>query len=96
MGNFKRALLLAYQLIVKGVLGSLTMIILVTSVSFANINLPPSIRCRVTSAKIILDILKTLNCEFYQTRVMDTHEPENKKYVDRAIWLNAGLLSGTL
>jgi putative ABC transport system ATP-binding protein len=44
------------------------------------------------SAKIVLDLFKKLNRELNQTIVMVTHEPEDKKYVDRVIWLNDGLI----
>jgi putative ABC transport system ATP-binding protein len=46
-----------------------------------------------TSAKVVLDLFKKLNRELNQTIVMVTHEPEDKKYVDRVIWLNDGLIS---
>jgi putative ABC transport system ATP-binding protein len=42
------------------------------------------------SAKIVLDLFKKLNRETGQTIVMVTHEPEDKKYVDRVIWLKDG------
>jgi putative ABC transport system ATP-binding protein len=44
------------------------------------------------SATIVLDLFKRLNRELNQTIVMVTHEPEDKKYVDRVIWLNDGLI----
>lgn len=45
------------------------------------------------SAAIILELFKKLNRETQQTIVMVTHEPEDKKYVDRIIWLDDGLIS---
>jgi putative ABC transport system ATP-binding protein len=48
-----------------------------------------------TSARIVLDLFKKLNRELNQTIVMVTHEPEDKKYVDRIIWLDDGLVSET-
>jgi putative ABC transport system ATP-binding protein len=45
-----------------------------------------------TSAKIVLELFKKLNRELKQTIVMVTHEPEDRKYVDRVIWLKDGLI----
>jgi putative ABC transport system ATP-binding protein len=45
-----------------------------------------------TSARIVLELFKKLNRETNQTIVMVTHEPEDKKYVDRVIWLKDGLI----
>jgi putative ABC transport system ATP-binding protein len=42
------------------------------------------------SARVILDLFKKLNKEMGQTIVMVTHEPEDKKYADRVIWLSDG------
>lgn len=42
------------------------------------------------SAKVVLDLFRHLNKELNQTIVMVTHEPEDKKYVDRVIWLKDG------
>jgi putative ABC transport system ATP-binding protein len=47
-----------------------------------------------TSAKVVLELFKKLNKELKQTIVMVTHEPEDKKYVDRVIWLKDGLIEG--
>jgi putative ABC transport system ATP-binding protein len=44
------------------------------------------------SAKIVLELFKRLNKELGQTVVMVTHEPEDRKYVDRVIWLRDGLI----
>jgi putative ABC transport system ATP-binding protein len=44
------------------------------------------------SAKIVLELFKQLNQDLKQTIVMVTHEPEDKKYVDRVIWLKDGLI----
>ncbi|MCK4918330.1 MAG: ABC transporter ATP-binding protein [Candidatus Pacebacteria bacterium] len=42
------------------------------------------------SSKIILELFKKLNKELKQTIIMVTHEPDDKKYVDRVIWLKDG------
>jgi len=44
------------------------------------------------SSETILELLKNLNRELGQTIVMVTHEPEDKKYVERVIWLKDGLI----
>jgi putative ABC transport system ATP-binding protein len=47
-----------------------------------------------TSARVVLELFKKLNKGLKQTIVMVTHEPEDKKYVDRVIWLKDGLIEG--
>lgn len=44
------------------------------------------------SSKIILELFRKLNKELGQTIIMVTHEPEDKKFVDRVIWVKDGLL----
>lgn len=44
------------------------------------------------SSKIILELFKKLKNELGQTIVMVTHEPEDKKYADRILWLKDGLI----
>lgn len=44
------------------------------------------------SAKMVLELFKKLNKELKQTIIMVTHEPEDRKYVDRIIWLSDGLI----
>lgn len=44
------------------------------------------------SSKVILELFQKLNKELGQTIVMVTHEPEDKKYVNRVIWLKDGLM----
>jgi len=44
------------------------------------------------SAETVLGLFKKLNHELGQTIVMVTHEPEDKKWVDRVIWLKDGLI----
>lgn len=43
------------------------------------------------SSKVVLQLFQKLRKEFGQTIVMVTHEPEDRKYVDRVIWLKDGL-----
>ncbi len=44
------------------------------------------------SSEIILKLFKKLNQEINQTIVMVTHEPDDKKYVDRVIYLKDGVI----
>ena len=44
------------------------------------------------SAKVVLELFRKLNQDLKQTIVMVTHEPEDKKYVDRVVWLKDGLI----
>lgn len=44
------------------------------------------------SAKMILELFRKLNKELNQTIVIVTHEPEDRKYVDRVIWLKDGVI----
>ncbi len=44
------------------------------------------------SSEQVLETMKKLNKEFGQTIIMVTHEPDDKKYVDRVVWLKDGLL----
>lgn len=44
------------------------------------------------SSKVILELFQKLNRELGQTIVMVTHEIEDKKYVDRIIWLRDGAI----
>jgi putative ABC transport system ATP-binding protein len=50
----------------------------------------PTASLDITSAKVILDLFQRLNRELGQTVVMVTHEPEDRKFVDRVIWLKDG------
>jgi putative ABC transport system ATP-binding protein len=52
----------------------------------------PTASLDITSARVVLELFKQLNHELEQTIVMVTHEPEDKKYVDRVIWLKDGLV----
>ena len=44
------------------------------------------------SSRIILELFKKLNKEIGQTIIMVTHEPDDKQYVDRVIWLKDGII----
>ena len=39
------------------------------------------------SSKVILELFQKLNKDAWQTVIMVTHEPDDKKYVDRIVWL---------
>lgn len=52
----------------------------------------PTANLDTESAKTVLELFKKLNKELKQTIIMVTHEPEDKKYVDRVIWLSDGLV----
>jgi putative ABC transport system ATP-binding protein len=52
----------------------------------------PTASLDVLSARVVLELFKKLNQELGQTIVMVTHEPEDKKYVDRVVWLKDGLI----
>lgn len=70
-----------------------------TSIARALINHPkilfadePTASLDINSAQVILALFKKLNKETGQTIVMVTHEPEDRKHVDRIIWLSDGLV----
>jgi putative ABC transport system ATP-binding protein len=44
------------------------------------------------SSEVIYKLFQKLNKELKQTILVVTHEPEDKKYVDRVIWLKDGLI----
>ncbi len=46
------------------------------------------------SASDVLDVMRELVDKYGQTIIMVTHEPDDKKYVDRVIWLKDGVISG--
>jgi putative ABC transport system ATP-binding protein len=67
------------------------------AIARALINMPkilfadePTASLDVASARTVLELFKQLNLELKQTIVMVTHEPEDKNYVDRVIWLKDG------
>jgi putative ABC transport system ATP-binding protein len=45
------------------------------------------------SSETVLKLFKKLNKEIGQTIIMVTHEPDDKKYVDRVIWLKDGAMT---
>jgi putative ABC transport system ATP-binding protein len=47
------------------------------------------------SSTIVLDLFCKLNKELKQTIVMVTHEPDDRKYVDRVIWMKDGRLESS-
>jgi putative ABC transport system ATP-binding protein len=47
----------------------------------------PTASLDLVSSRIVLELFKRLNRELGQTIIMVTHEPEDRKYVDRVIWL---------
>jgi putative ABC transport system ATP-binding protein len=69
------------------------------AIARALINMPkilfadePTASLDVASAQTVLELFKQLNQELKQTIVMVTHEPEDKNYVDRVIWLKDGIV----
>lgn len=54
----------------------------------------PTASLDIASAKVVLELFRKLNKDLKQTIVMVTHEPEDKNYVDRVVWLKDGLIEG--
>jgi putative ABC transport system ATP-binding protein len=52
----------------------------------------PTANLDTASAKTVLELFRRLNRELEQTIVMITHEPEDRKYVHRIIWLKDGII----
>jgi len=50
----------------------------------------PTASLDADSSKVVLDLFSRLNKELKQTIVMVTHEPEDRQYVDRVIWMKDG------
>jgi putative ABC transport system ATP-binding protein len=44
------------------------------------------------SSETVLKLFQKLNKDLKQTIIMVTHEPEDKKYVDRVIWMKDGVI----
>ncbi len=47
------------------------------------------------AAAVVLNIMRELVDKYGQTIIMVTHEPDDKKYVDRAVWLKDGKLQSS-
>lgn len=47
------------------------------------------------AAAVVLNIMRELVDKYGQTIIMVTHEPDDKKYVDRSIWLKDGKLQSS-
>jgi putative ABC transport system ATP-binding protein len=52
----------------------------------------PTANLDTVSSEIIFKLFQKLNKELKQTILVVTHEPEDKKYVDRVVWLKDGLI----
>jgi putative ABC transport system ATP-binding protein len=52
----------------------------------------PTANLDSVSARVVLELLQRLNRELKQTTVMVTHEPTDRQYVDRVMWLKDGAL----
>lgn len=52
----------------------------------------PTANLDTVSSEVIFKLFQKLNKELKQTILVVTHEPEDKKYVDRVIWLKDGLI----
>jgi putative ABC transport system ATP-binding protein len=71
-----------------------------TAIARALINRPqilfadePTASLDAASARMVLELFHKVNREFGQTIVMVTHEPEDKAFVDRVVWLKDGLIA---
>lgn len=52
----------------------------------------PTANLDTVSSEVVFNLFQKLNKELKQTILVVTHEPEDKKYVDRVIWLKDGLI----
>jgi putative ABC transport system ATP-binding protein len=52
----------------------------------------PTANLDTNSSREILELFKKLNKEMGQTIILVTHEPDDRKYVDRVLWIKDGLL----
>lgn len=52
----------------------------------------PTANLDTVSSEVVFKLFQKLNKELNQTILVVTHEPEDKKYVDRVIWLKDGLI----
>lgn len=53
----------------------------------------PTANLDSASARVVLEMFRRLNRELKQTILLITHEPEDKEYVDRVLWLSDGSLN---
>lgn len=52
----------------------------------------PTANLDTVSSEVVFKLFQKLNKELKQTILVVTHEPEDKEYVDRVIWLKDGLI----
>lgn len=52
----------------------------------------PTANLDTVSSEVVFKLFQKLNKELKQTILVVTHEPDDKKYVDRVIWLKDGLI----
>lgn len=52
----------------------------------------PTANLDTESSETVLALFKSLNKEIGQTIIMVTHEPSDKKHVDRVVWLKDGII----
>ncbi|MCC6564078.1 ABC transporter ATP-binding protein [Candidatus Uhrbacteria bacterium] len=52
----------------------------------------PTANLDSASARVVLELFRRLNRELNQTILLITHEPEDKEFVDRILWLSDGVL----
>jgi putative ABC transport system ATP-binding protein len=52
----------------------------------------PTANLDTISSEVVFKLFQKLNKELKQTILVVTHEPEDKKYVDRVIWLKDGVI----
>jgi putative ABC transport system ATP-binding protein len=52
----------------------------------------PTANLDTVSATTVLELFAKLNKDLKQTIIMVTHEPDDKKYVERIVWLEDGLI----
>lgn len=45
------------------------------------------------AAEAVLEVMRELVNQYGQTIIMVTHEPDDRKYVDRVVWLRDGIIS---
>lgn len=53
----------------------------------------PCANLDMKSSQVVMELFSRLNKEWDQTIIMVTHEPEDKKYVDRVVYLKNGKIS---